>query len=210
MARTQVKKRRSYQTKNSKPLSDKAQRFCAEYAIDLNATQAAIRAGFSPKSAQAQSSQLLADPRVQAEVGVIKRKANEKSELNIATVLEQIHSCLTREGTDFIDKSTGELVPIHQLPKRANQAIDGIEQEVTTIERENMPPMKIVKTKLKLVSKSSMADMAMKHLGAYAAEKHLNVTRIVLDLDELSQPNPQDDVVEARISAMESKRLESK
>jgi phage terminase small subunit len=43
----------------ARKLTEKQQRFVEEYLIDLNATQAAIRAGFSPKTAEQQGSQLL-------------------------------------------------------------------------------------------------------------------------------------------------------
>ena len=46
-------------------LTPKQQRFVDEYLIDLNATQAAIRAGYSPKTAQEQSSRLLSNVMVQ-------------------------------------------------------------------------------------------------------------------------------------------------
>jgi phage terminase small subunit len=49
-----------------KGLSDRQQRFCAEYLVDCNATQAAIRAGYSAASAKQQGSRLLARPDVQA------------------------------------------------------------------------------------------------------------------------------------------------
>ncbi|MGE9266402.1 terminase small subunit, partial [Escherichia coli] len=42
-------------------LSEKQRRFVAEYLIDLNGTQAAIRAGYSAKTAQEQSSRLLSN-----------------------------------------------------------------------------------------------------------------------------------------------------
>ena len=46
-------------------MTDKQERFCEEYMIDLNATQAAIRAGYSPKTANEQGSQLLAKLSIQ-------------------------------------------------------------------------------------------------------------------------------------------------
>ena len=45
-------------------LTDKQQRFVAEYLVDLNATQAAIRAGYSAKNADKIGSQLLGKTRV--------------------------------------------------------------------------------------------------------------------------------------------------
>lgn len=63
-------------------LTDKQQRFCDEYMIDLNGTQAAIRAGYSHKTACEQASRLLANVKVQQ---YIIEKQDEKSEkLNIS------------------------------------------------------------------------------------------------------------------------------
>lgn len=49
-------------------MTAKQKRFCDEYMIDLNATQAAIRAGYSPKTACEQASRLLANVKVQDEI----------------------------------------------------------------------------------------------------------------------------------------------
>ena len=46
-------------------LTEKQQRFVDEYLIDLNATQAAIRAGYSAKTADVQGSRMLANVKVQ-------------------------------------------------------------------------------------------------------------------------------------------------
>lgn len=46
-------------------MTDKQARFCEEYMIDLNATQAAIRAGYSPKTANEQAARLLANVSIQ-------------------------------------------------------------------------------------------------------------------------------------------------
>ena len=48
------------------PLTPKQERFVEEYLIDLNATQAAIRAGYSAKTAEAQGSRLLSNVNVSA------------------------------------------------------------------------------------------------------------------------------------------------
>ena len=49
-------------------MNDKQLRFCEEYLIDLNATQAAIRAGYSPKTAKEQGSRLLSNANVRARI----------------------------------------------------------------------------------------------------------------------------------------------
>lgn len=49
-------------------LTEKQKRFVAEYLVDLNATQAAIRAGYSPKTANRIGSQNLSKVDVQTEI----------------------------------------------------------------------------------------------------------------------------------------------
>lgn len=55
-------------------LTEKQQRFVEEYLIDLNATQAAIRAGYSAKTADQQGSRMLANVKVQQAIMAKKRK----------------------------------------------------------------------------------------------------------------------------------------
>lgn len=66
-------------------LNEKQQRFADEYLIDLNATRAAIRAGYSEKTASAQASRLLKDVNVSA---YIKEKMSEQQEDTIASADE--------------------------------------------------------------------------------------------------------------------------
>ena len=56
-------------------LNEKQRRFVDEYLIDLNATQAAIRAGYSVKTANEQGSQLLAKLSIQSEISRKDRKS---------------------------------------------------------------------------------------------------------------------------------------
>ena len=61
-----------------RPLRPKQRRFVEEYLIDLNATQAAIRAGYSPRTARSVASELLTNPNISAAVryGLDKRSAS--------------------------------------------------------------------------------------------------------------------------------------
>lgn len=54
-------------------LTPKQKRFCEEYLIDLNATQAAIRAGYSPKTAEQTASRLLRNVKVQEYIAKDKK-----------------------------------------------------------------------------------------------------------------------------------------
>lgn len=73
-------------------LTDKQRRFVQEYLIDLNATQAAIRAGYSAKTAQEQSSRLLSNVMVQGAVEALQAQQAEDlgyTRERIARMLEE-------------------------------------------------------------------------------------------------------------------------
>ena len=101
-------------TKKSKPtckkgkdafgvqLSDKRERFCQEYVIDQNATQAAIRAGYSPRSARSQAHDLLTKPDIRAEIGRLQRKVAEKLEISHADLLKRCWDTATGDVNDLI------------------------------------------------------------------------------------------------------------
>lgn len=102
-------------------LTPKQRRFCAEYLIDLNATQAAIRAGYSKHTAKSQGQRLLTYVDIKAEVGTKTKKQVEKVDISAEYVLSSLKEvaerCRTavpvmvREGRKLvqkIDEETGE------------------------------------------------------------------------------------------------------
>jgi phage terminase small subunit len=63
-------------------LNDKQRRFAAEYLVDLNATQAAIRAGYSAKTAGSQGFDLLKKPEIAALVAEGRAKLSERTQID--------------------------------------------------------------------------------------------------------------------------------
>jgi phage terminase small subunit len=85
-----------------KKLTAKQQRFCDEYLIDLNATQAAIRAGYSEKTAKVIASETLTKPNVKA---YIEKRMNEKEKKLIADqdeVLKYLTSVLRGDSESSV------------------------------------------------------------------------------------------------------------
>ena len=80
-----------------KKLTAKQERFVAEYLIDLNATQAAIRAGYAEKSADVEGSRLLVNAKIAAAVAAAQAKRSERTETTqdyvLATITETIERC---------------------------------------------------------------------------------------------------------------------
>lgn len=65
-------------------------RFCREYIIDNNGTQAAIRSGYSARTAESQASRLLTDVRVKAYIAELREKLNTKLEITAEKVIQEI------------------------------------------------------------------------------------------------------------------------
>lgn len=75
--------------------TDKRQAFVTEYLIDFNATQAAIRAGYAPRSARQQAARLLTNDDIQAELA---RRRLHLEQQGLVSV-EEVISGLRREAT---------------------------------------------------------------------------------------------------------------
>lgn len=95
-------------------MTDKQQRFCDEYLIDLNATQAAIRAGYSPKTARQMATENLSKPSIKE---YIEKRMAEKEDALIAKqdeVMKYLSSVMRRELPEHVvvtlveEKSTYE------------------------------------------------------------------------------------------------------
>ena len=84
-----------------KKLTAKQQRFCDEYLIDLNATQAAIRAGYSEKTACEQGARLLANVKVQKYLQKRKTDRIERTEITQDMVLLELANIAFSNAADY-------------------------------------------------------------------------------------------------------------
>lgn len=73
-----------------KKLTDKQEMFCKEYLVDLNATQAAIRAGYSETSAKEQGYENMTKPHVVDFIQELMDKRSQKVEINAQDILNDI------------------------------------------------------------------------------------------------------------------------
>lgn len=82
-------------------MTEKQQRFCDEYLIDLNATQAAIRAGYSKKTANEQGARLLAKVSVQKYIAERKADRVERTEITQDMVLKELAIIAFSNAADY-------------------------------------------------------------------------------------------------------------
>ena len=106
-------------------LTPKQEMFCKEYIIDLNGTQAAIRAGYSEKTANEQAAQLLARLSIQEYVQSLMDKRSKKVEITADNVLQDILD--TRKTATEQDKLNERIKCNELLGKHLKLFTDKIE-----------------------------------------------------------------------------------
>lgn len=96
-------------------LTDKQQMFCREYLIDLNATQAAIRAGYSARTANEQGARLLANVSVQLRISELKTQRNDRINIDADYVLKRL---MEIDQMDVLDIMADDMSikPVSQWP----------------------------------------------------------------------------------------------
>lgn len=107
-------------------LPRKQARFVAEYLIDLNATQAAIRAGYSARNADKIGSQLLGKTRVAEAVTTAQSKRLAKLDISAERVLAELARIGFSDVRSWFDMD-GRLKPLNELGDDAARMIASVE-----------------------------------------------------------------------------------
>lgn len=137
-------------------LTDKQKRFVDEYLIDLNATQAAIRAGYSVNRASELGYQLLQKTTVCAEIQKCRQERERRTGITQDMVLKELANIGFAKVTDYaeIDGPLVNIKPTDSLTEQQQAAIASIEQGNFGI-------------KLKLYDKVKALELLGKHLGMF-------------------------------------------
>ena len=120
-------------------LNEKQKQFCEEYIIDLNGTQAAIRAGYSAKTANEQAAQLLAKLSIQEYVQKIKNERSERVKYSqdelMRDILEVKNRCM--QANPVLDKEGNETGIWKFDSNGANKALDMLMKHTGGYETDN-------------------------------------------------------------------------
>ena len=120
-------------------LNEKQKQFCEEYIIDLNGTQAAIRAGYSKKTANEQAAQLLAKLSIQEYICELKNKRSERVKYSqdelMRDILEVKNRCM--QANPVLDKEGNETGVWKFDSNGANKALDMLAKHVGFYETDN-------------------------------------------------------------------------
>lgn len=153
-------------------LTEKQQRFVDEYLIDLNATQAAIRAGYSVKTANEQGSQNLAKLSIQQAISVAMAERSKRTGINQDRVVLELAKIALVKMTDIVDSqgriksdaSPDDLACIESVKYKESESDTG-----SSVERE-----------VKIASKLKALELLGKHLGMWNDKLDVNITQPIV------------------------------
>lgn len=156
----------------TRELTPREQRFVAEYLIDLNSTQAAIRAGYAAKNADVQGPRLLGRVGIQQAIEAGKAKQLKKVDLKAERVLEELALIgFSRVGTLIKD---GKLLPADQWPEEMQGVVSSVETVRRNMTSGDGATEEVIK--LRLWDKVKALDTLAKHFGLVRETHDINVT----------------------------------
>jgi phage terminase small subunit len=149
-----------------RPLTPKQQRFCEQYLVDFNGTQAAIRAGYSSKGAFVRGSELLSNRKVSDYLADLIKEQSKRTGITADVVLKELHRIATTDVSDAFDDN-GNLRPIKDIPLETRRAIASVEifeeYEGRGKERESIGQTK----KVRFWDKVKALEHLCRHLGIF-------------------------------------------
>ena len=165
-------------------LTDKQEMFCREYLIDLNATQAAIRAGYSAKTANRTASENLSKPDIQSRIAELKAQRNDLVGINATYVLNRLVEIDQMDVLDIL-KDDGGLKMVHEWPKVWRTTLSGLDVLTTVTNFDETTTENILK-KIKWPDKVKNLELIGKHVDVNAFKERLDVNVNVTIADRIA------------------------
>ena len=160
-------------------MTDKQKRFVDEYLIDLNATQAAIRAGYKPDNAQQMGSENLSKLVISSAIAKAMAERSKRTGINQDRVIRELARIGFAKITDIVDPETAKI--------RENAS----EDDLACIQSIKIKPNEFgTEREVKLYDKKSALVDLGKHLGMFkdrmdlSADMDLHITVDYGDDDE--------------------------
>ena len=144
--------------------------FCREYIKDLNASQAAIRAGYSAKTANRTGSYLLSNPDIQCRIEELKADRVEEVRIDANYVLKRLIEIDEMDVADILDDG-GDFLPIRKWPKTWRTTLSGLDIAII-----NSGDTEAIIKKIKWPDKVKNLELLGKHIGVGAFTEKVDHT----------------------------------
>lgn len=148
-------------------MTAKKWRFVEEYIKDLNATQAAIRAGYSARTAASQGERLLRDVEVSAAIHAALAERSKRVEVDADYVLKRLAEIDQMDAADILNDD-GSIKPVQDWPAIWRQMISGIEMTELFEGRGDQREMVGILKKIKWPDKVKNLELIGRHVGVQA------------------------------------------
>lgn len=143
-------------------LTARQARFVQEYLVDLNASAAARRAGYSPRSAETNGNRMLRNAQVAAAVRVAKAERERRTEITTDRVLRELARVAFFDPRKLFG-ADGQPLPIAELDDDAAAVVAGLEVSVTHNDDGSVTRV----AKIKLADKLAALEKLGRHLGLF-------------------------------------------
>lgn len=150
----------------------KRQRFVKEYPKDLNGTRAAIRAGYSPKTANQQASRLLTNVNIQKAISQQVKNGFQDAEIEVADVLRELKSLAFSNISDYVSFGPAGVIlkSSEDITKEKLAAVAEVSESYSAAEHRYV--------RFKLYAKEKALEMLGRYLNLFAEDnkKGLDIT----------------------------------
>lgn len=148
-------------------LTPKQAKFVEEYLLDLNATQAAIRAGYKPSQARFIGCENLTKPNIAEAIQTQMEARSQRTEISQDRVLQEYAKLAFLDPRRFYDED-GSLIPIHELSEDVAAALAGMDVSTERVgkDKDGLPEFATVR-KIRLSDKKGALDSVARHLGMF-------------------------------------------
>lgn len=158
-------------TNTGPALTAKQEAFCQEYLIDLNATQAAIRAGYSAKTANSLACGYLTKLNIQNRIAELMKARAERLQIDADYVLRRLTEIDQLDVSDILNDDL-TIRPLSQWPNAWRQFVSGVD----IIEMKSAEDAQAFLKKIKWPDKVKNLELIGKHISVQAFKEQKEIS----------------------------------
>lgn len=159
-------------------LTPKQAEFCQQYLIDLNGTQAAIRAGYSAHTANEQAARLLAKVSVGSHIRSLMEERSKRTQITQDRVLQELARVAFSDLRRAF-REDGTLKLPHEMDDDTAAALAGIDTNAVNVGGAD-DPTTLTTRKIKVFGKTEALTLAMRHLGMLNDKLEVTLPEVVV------------------------------
>lgn len=169
-----------------KPLTAMQEAYCQSYIkTPENQSQAAIDAGFSPKTAHVKASVMMRDERIQKRITELMEERNKRTRVSADYVLNRLVEIDQMDVLDILNDD-GSLKPIREWPKVWRTTLSGFDLSSTIINM-NEDAIENILKKIKWPDKVKNLELIGKHVDVMAFKERLEVSGTVTIAERMAK-----------------------